>query len=139
MAHGVNADGSVIVGEAEAPDSSTHLIRWVAGGAQDLGVGVGMAVSDDGSVIAGNTNVAAVWTAGTGLVSLSDFLAPYGVGIPPGWIPRHIYAVSGDGMTFCGEAVSATGAVQGFVATVPAPIGAVVLLLPALLCGRRRA
>jgi len=41
-------------------------------------------------------------------------------------------------MSFAGGAVSASGALQGFVATVPAPTGAVILFLPTLLLQRRR-
>ena len=138
VAYGVNADGSAVVGEAEAPDTSQHIIRWTPTGPQDLGNGIGFAVSDDGNVIGGATTVAALWTPSTGIVTLANYLAPYGVMMPAGWTPEYIYAVSGDGHTFAGEAVSNSGVIQGFVATVPAPSGVVVLLLPALLLQRRR-
>jgi hypothetical protein len=41
-------------------------------------------------------------------------------------------------MTFAGEAVSPSGAIQGFVATIPAPSGAAVLFVSALFGARRR-
>ena len=135
-AYGANADGSVIVGQADAPDTSVHAIRWTPAGPQDLGGGAAVAASDDGLVVAGLNQF--LWTPATGRTVFSSYLAQAGVTIPAGWTPRDIYAVSGDGMSFAGGAVSASGALQGFVATVPAPTGAVILFLPTLLLQRRR-
>jgi len=149
-AFATNADGSVIVGDATAPDTNHHAVLWGSGSPVDLGTlpgcinSLAFGVSDDGSVVGGSSLgigilSAFIWTPSSGMLALSDYLGMYGVSIPPDWNPSYIYAVSGDGRTFAGEAVNASGVIQGFVATVPAPAGAVVLLLPALLRRRCRA
>lgn len=149
-ARGVNADGSVIVGEGYDSGGNIRAVRWAGGAAQDLGVLPGylvveaFGVSDDGLVVAGPArgigvpDVAFVWTPSTGMLSLPSYLSQYGVSLPLGWSSRYIYAVSGDGMTFAGDAVNASGAIQGFVASVPTPAGAVVLIGPVVLLSRRR-
>lgn len=149
-ARGANANGTVIVGNAIAPDTIAHMVRWVNGSTQDLGIlsgssySRGEATSDNGLVIGGFSNVfpdviATVWTPATGIVPLTDYLGLFNVSIPIGWTLNSIYAISGDGMVFAGEARSPAGVRQGFVAAVPEP-PALALLVPALfmLAKRRR-
>ena len=149
-ADAASADGGFIVGRGNIVGGATHALRWTAAGAQDLGTlpdhtnSAAFSVSDDGSIVGGGADSAAgplafVWSASTGMTSLPDLLTSYGVTVPAGWRPAYIYAVSGDGLTFAGEAWSTTGTVQGFVATIPSPSGPVALLISALLFGRRRA
>jgi uncharacterized membrane protein len=135
-AYAVNPSGSIIVGEAIAPDNQYHMVRWTASGAQDLGLGAAYAVSDDGSVVGGAGGL--VWTEATGSILVGDYLAQHGVQVPAGWTMPYLWAISGDGLTFGGTALSSTGVYQGFVATIPAPPGAVLVLAPVLVLLRRR-
>lgn len=141
-AYGTNYNGSIVVGYSGI--LQTPAI-WRNGQVTDLGAapgyvhGTAVAVSDDGSVVAGRllsaTNqVAAVWTPARGMEPLSDYLVANGVVIPDGWTLTNCYAVSGDGFTFVGLANPSTGFGQGFVATIPEPATVLALgLLAALL------
>ncbi len=126
-ADAVNADGTVIVGRSILATGGMHMVRWKNGILEDLTVGLpfpgswGLAVSDDGEVIAGTSNsTALVWTAITGAMHLDKHLASNGVQVPQGYKLEYAYAVSGDGLTFGGQAKNLiTGIREGFVATVP--------------------
>jgi len=152
FANAANADGSVIVGNAASatPQNYYHAVRWTSGGVQDLGVLPGAlnshayAMSDDGNVIGGisavfPSEIPFVWTPALGMIPLADHLASSGVIIPQGWTLNSLWAISGDGLTFAGSARSGSGDRQGFVATVPAPSGVVIVIGSALLLVRRRA
>ena len=144
-ANAVNADGSVIAGA-----SGSFAARWTSAGVESLGTLPGAlfshayAISDDGNVVGGSTSggplpqTAMVWTPGTGAVGLADYLGSFGLTVTPGWRTKDVFAISGDGRTFAGDAVSDSGVIEGFVATVPAPAGAVLVLAPAILFPRRR-
>ncbi len=132
-AEGVTVDGLVIVGASTAPDTTTHIVRWKGGAVEDLSAGLpladsyALAVSDDGEVIAGSynaggpINTALLWTAAAGAMDLSKHLASVGIQVPSGYKLEYAYAISGDGLTFGGQARNlATGLREGFVATVPA-------------------
>ncbi len=109
----VSPDGSVIVGWTTLPTSmgfdQRTAFRWTeAGGAVDIGSGVAdssqaLAVSDDGSVVAGFGRFGStalqiwVWTAGTGMVALGE----YGGCQPP------VLGVSADGSIVYGSCLSA--------------------------------
>jgi hypothetical protein len=69
---------------------------------------------------------------------LSDFLSHHGTLVPQGWHLDRVVAISGDGLTFAGEARSTAGVRQGFVATIPAPSGLLVVFSSALFLVRRR-
>jgi probable HAF family extracellular repeat protein len=148
-ARGVNADGSIIVGRGANAAGQSRAIRWTPSGPEELPTLLGAnaasayAVSDDGDVIGGSTRIspnnhAFVWTPGGGSVLLTDLLSSSGIAVPPEWRPEYIYAISGDGLTFAGEARSTSGVRQGFVATIPAPSGMIVVFSSALLVMRRR-
>lgn len=144
-ARGLNADGSVVVG-----DAGSLAARWTGSGVELLGTLPGLsfstayAVNDDGSIvggtapIGGGTALAVLWLPGTGITTLDDYLQSHGVLVPHDWELISVFAISGDGMAFAGDARSPAGVRQGFVATIPAPAGVAVLILPALLCLRRR-
>ncbi len=129
-ANGVNADGSVVVGDSPSDQGYLHAVRWVNGQAEDLAPNFGSvhsiarAVSDDGGVVAGlystSTNFGFVWTAATGILNADAYLSLYGLTLPSDTIVEAVYAVSGDGRTFGGTAFNfITKERQGFVATVP--------------------
>ncbi len=146
LARGVNFDGTIIVGE-----SGARPTRWLNGQVVDLGVASGVAraaayaVNDDGTVIVGDSTrdgvgLASVWTPSRGAELLADYLAAFGVAVPPDLSLTKCYAVSADGRTFAGYGVSASGSgVRGYVATVPTPGGITMAALVGFVAvGRRR-
>ncbi len=147
-ARAANADGSVVVGQSDAggPD---HAVRWVNGLAQDLGTApayyasIAYATNDTGEVIGGAATSGAwtsatVWTPATGMVLLADFLSAHGVLVPTDLDLTYAWAVSGDGLTFGGQAFNLqTHVIEGFVATIPSPGTAMVILAPLVLRRRR--
>lgn len=142
----MNFDGSIVVGESGAGPT---FCMWRNGNAIDLGLpanssgGAGV-VNDDGTVVVGYMQTPsgegpAVWTPTRGTEFLSEYFAVNGLSIPEGWSLAGVYDLSSDGTTFAGYATSlTTGNVQGFVATVPAPAGVVMLCTIALASNRRR-
>jgi uncharacterized membrane protein len=131
-------------------DGKSHIVRWNNGTVEDLSAGLGLvnswgiAVSDDGEVIAGTYNqgsisTAIAWTAATGSLKLTDYLAMYGVSVPANYRLEYAYAISGDGLTFGGLARNLiTNQAEGFVATVPAPATFMLLVASAIASTRRR-
>jgi probable HAF family extracellular repeat protein len=147
----VSASASVIAGEAINSNGRRQAVRWTSLGIESLGsVGgqldsIARAVDDSGDVIGGvaytgatSSDRAFVWTPQAGMVFLSDYLALHQVTISQDWNLIEVYAISGDGLTFAGEARSTSGVRQGFVATIPAPSGVLVVFSSALLVMRRR-
>lgn len=144
-AFGVNFDGSIIVGESA---QVSRAVVWQNGNILGLGqiagyaLSAALAVNDDGSVIVGRqtnvNNVACIWTTSRGPELLVDYLAANGVAVPAGWTLFNAYAVSGDGLTIAGLAISGAQG-QGFVARVPAP-GMLTMNLGvlAMAAGRRK-
>jgi len=127
-AYAVNADGSVVVGESYASDGYSYAVRWVNGKVMDITNSsfpnsIARAVSNDGLVIAGAWGqLGVIWTVTTGMLLAKDYLAVNGVIVPPDINIWQINAVSGDGRTFGGLAVTPNGG-MGFVATIPEPGG----------------
>jgi uncharacterized membrane protein len=151
QANAVNADGTVIVGTGIVDASNLlHALRWTTAGVQDLGLAPGFltsdafAVSDNGLVIGGAANIVAgsvalVWTPQTGMGLLADHLIAAGIGVPSNYRLESVMAVSGDGLTFAGQARNLTnGTLEGYVATVPEPGSALIFLFPAVARRRRR-
>jgi uncharacterized membrane protein len=148
-AWGVNFDGTVVIGQSGPTRDAT---MWRDGVPMNLGVAPGWlhsqprGTSDDGSVVVGSmysvTDFGAyVWTPAFGMEPMADYLIRYGVQIPAGWNLIESFGVSGDGRTFSGSARMATGEQQGFVATIPEPWSAAVVLVAfggACGGGRRR-
>lgn len=114
-AYDVNADGTVIVGEAQDAAGAFRAFRWtVASGMQDLGDWVPSAVSADGTVVIGEgpTSKALYWSAATGTATaLSDLPSP---GVTPTDLEAR--AVSADGRVVVGVSriLSSTGTLTGF-------------------------
>lgn len=138
----VAADGSVIVGYANASATGTNRpepVRWVGPGfttAENLGALPGQAsargraydVTADGGIVVGTTRDAAgqdtafVWEAATGMRSLADLLRDeYGVD-PAGWALREARGVSdvnaAGEFTVVGLGTNPAGEEEGFVAVL---------------------
>jgi len=163
MAYGVSADGSVIVGGGIAGEVGVEAFRWEDGTISGLGVLPGFEpnslacdVSADGSVVVGNTVIrnegdpclplwipekAFIWTEETGMVGLGDLLvSEYGLDLN-GWTLTAAKGIADDGMTIVGYGINPSGLTEGWIAQVPEPAGASVLLIGAAfpLYRRRRA
>lgn len=105
-AHGVSADGAVVVGGTTINSADHRAFRWTrSAGLENLGVLAGeswsaaRAVSHDGSVVVGYADFwtgarAFRWTSGTGMQNL---------GALPGEIYSYASAVSGDGTVVVGS------------------------------------
>ncbi len=152
-AHAASADGSIVVGLGHAgPNGNSRAVLWELGGAESLGTLTGnlrsaaYAISDDGAVVGGSAydgvsgTRAFVWTREIGMSSLTEYLLSHGIQIPSGFRPENVRAISGDGLTFAGYGLNLTTNLrEGFVATIPAPASAMILLLaPALSLRQRR-
>jgi probable HAF family extracellular repeat protein len=76
QAHGISADGKVVVGVATG-NASRLAFRWTnAEGLQSLhllGDGIGRAASGDGSVIVGHIGSATLWRPPSEMVTIGDF------------------------------------------------------------------
>jgi uncharacterized membrane protein len=143
-ANAANADGSVVVGA-----SGSYAAVWTSSGVQSLGTLPGSlfsgayAISDNGGLVGGVAaggalpQTAFVWTVGSGMMPLVSYLTSAGIAVPSDWTLHDLFAISGDGLTFAGDAVSPSGVIQGFVATVPGPAGLMFLIVPALGLARR--
>jgi probable HAF family extracellular repeat protein len=138
MAHGVSADGLVIVGEVSNPDGiGWQPFRWESStglvGLGDIASGSGnaraRAVSGDGSVIVGTAGIsgseaqAFIWTAESGLQALFDVLVARGATVPDGWRIVDATAISADGRWVTGRARTLAGGFEAYVADLsPIPV-----------------
>jgi probable HAF family extracellular repeat protein len=108
----VNSDGTVLVGEARfVQNGPVTAYRWVNGKIHALGQLPGgnsstaLAVSADGSVVVGQggggNGEAFIWTAATGMQTLSAVLAAAGVDLT-GWGLNQATGISADGTVVVG-------------------------------------
>jgi probable HAF family extracellular repeat protein len=141
-ATGVSYDGNVVVGRAENAATNMRAFRWVAGaGMVDLGTLGGlrseaMAVSGDGKVVVGRSDVinlpttrAFRWTQATGMQSVAAWLGGAGVALPAGWEAVEAYATNADGSVVVGNATTAAGVDEAYLARVT-PAGGSGLINP---------
>lgn len=153
VANAVSADGLTVVGGSSPEASLTGpALRWTADtGLQSLGSiphgggSTARAVSADGRVIVGQAysftltdEVAFVWTPESGMRALPDVLDELGIDYS-GWRLRDATGVTGDGRTIVGYGYDSLGRTQAWMVTIPAPGGALVLILAAWPGGRQRA
>lgn len=127
--YNVTPDGVFLTGVEE-----NVAVRWVWGGEgwipEDLGRlpgaarAVGLAVSDDGNVIVGNSGTlnnidAFYWSPDTGLVMMTTHLRNLGVEGLDGWRLMNATAVSADGTTIAGWGISPANRLEGWIVRLP--------------------
>ena len=136
LARAINHDGLIVVGRSGPFTAKTTM--WINGAPTELintvpdSVLTACGVSDTGEVVAGQLQTATgifpgIWTSATLTMRLDNFLINHGVVIPTGVTLSEVTAISADGRTFAGWTNGSMG-VQGFVATIPAPSGVIVLV-----------
>ncbi len=138
-ANAASGDGSVIVGASESSDG-LEAFRWTAAEGM-IGLGTlpsgpesySWAVSDDGSVVVGGVAIpsgpycdAFLWTAETGMQSVTDVLTSLGVDCT-GWDLYLATDISADGRTIVGAGRDPSGNQQGWIATIPEPASLALL------------
>ena len=108
--------------------------------ANDIG-GSMLGMSDDGAVMVGvSMSTPVVWLNQGAPVTVADYAESFGLDMT-GWIILNMGQVSADGSTIVGTARHeswASGHVEGFVLTIPAPGAGVVVLAAGVLGLRRR-
>jgi probable HAF family extracellular repeat protein len=161
---GISGDGAIIVGEARDSNGARNAVRWsfnattgastvtslgdLPGGAgAALPNGAARSVSDDGSVIvgdseSGNGTEAFLWRSGIGMVSLRDFLInEMGYSSLVNWTLSSANEVSADGTVITGWGTTG-GVTQAYVVVIPEPsivgIGGVVVVAGLLRRRQRR-
>jgi probable HAF family extracellular repeat protein len=127
----VSSDGAVVVGHADTGGGNYHAFRWSNGAMADLGTLGGtysyaQGMSSDGAVIVGNastetSSTAFRWHASTGMLSVADWLAEYGVSVE-GLDLSYARAVSDDGKVIIGHAHDANGYCREWLARAGALI-----------------
>ena len=149
-AHGVSANGSVVVGQSLSA-SGNEAFRWQDGkmtGLGDLPGGtvdsIPTGVSADGSVVVGyGINALAnyeafIWDVDNGIRSLRDILVnDFSLDLT-GWTLRQAYGISDDGRTIVGCGTNPAGYDEAWVATIPEPCTLILLALGGLALRRRR-
>lgn len=147
-AYDASYDGSVIVGYGQSA-SGREAFRWTAGegmvGLGDLSGGAfesqAEGTSADGSIVVGQASTAIgyeafIWDSVHGMRNLRDLLTnDYGLDLT-GWTLNRATGVSADGRTIIGIGSSPSGYPDIWVATIPEPATATLLLLT-FACGLR--
>jgi probable HAF family extracellular repeat protein len=151
VAHGVSADGSVVVGASSVAGSPfTHAFRWTSGtGMVDLGDLAGIdghirarAVTPSGSIvvgdeIAGSDGEVFIWDATHGMRNLSGIMTFLGLNLT-GWDLLSATDVSADGTTIVGYGINPDGDTEAWIAHIPEPTALALLLLGSLMLSLRR-
>ncbi len=152
-ASAVNFDGSIIVGRSANAQGVTEPFRWAA---QTGIIGLGSlpgsnynsadAVSDDGTVIVGHSdigfgtgqNIATIWISASGIRPLAQvLLEDYGLALN-GWYLSEARGISADGTVITGYGINPSGHYEAWRAIVPEPATAFFLGLSPYVILRRR-
>ena len=135
VGYAVGADGAVVVGTSDSA-YSFRAFRWTAaGGMLDLGGNGAVAVSGDGSIVVGRfAGTPALWFDG-GWHDLRDLLVnEYHLDLSA-WYLERATAISADGKTIVGWGYHYGYGPEGWVAHIPEP-GTAALVLLCVLMGR---
>jgi len=134
IAYAISADGTTVVGSC-ASVFGFQAFRWThAGGMIGLGDiaggtfrGEARAVSANGDVVVGVGNAmsseetAFLWTNGSGLLNLKDYLVANGVTNLTDWTLTSANGVSADGRTLVGNGINPAGQGEGWIASLFLP------------------
>jgi uncharacterized membrane protein len=141
QAAGVSSDGSVVAGTSFNASEVGQAFRWTqAGGMVGLGAlvaGKGSfanGISGDGNTVVGSADVQVagstqlestgmVWTQGTGMKAVADFLTAKGLTVATGTKFHSVQSTNADGTVLTGEALI-NGTEQSYVARTTADGGA---------------
>jgi uncharacterized membrane protein len=147
----VSSDGNVIVGTTDSFTEINQAWRWTElGGFQNIGVPAGArrslagAISGNGLSIVGfaSFNEGAVddrawlWTSSLGMVDLRSLLVSRGADLT-GWQLRYADSISADGTVIAGRGFFNHRS-MGWVAVIPAPSHAFIVLAAAYGANRQR-
>jgi probable HAF family extracellular repeat protein len=142
QATAISLDGRTIVGHLGYSNPG-QAFRWTAAeGVVALGTplayGSATAVSADGSVIVGMSGIDPfVWESSTGMRSIRDVLVTdYGLNLT-GWTLDAATGVSADGLTIVGSGINPAGDPEAWIARLPEPGSALLLLTGAIFLMRR--
>jgi hypothetical protein len=143
-------NGDIIVGYSHDPVSNqraaamwkrtngvygpTQILGWVDGSEPSNGINIAHAVSSDGRIAAGYCSfdgtpfnpTAFVWTPGTGVVEVNQFLADNGVLVDPNFTIQNLTCMTPDGVQIFGYGQMLTPPYthRAFRITVPGPVAA---------------
>ena len=134
-----SGDGSVVVGNSFSQAVGARAFRWTAaGGMVALGPldieSEANGVSADGSIVVGSSrnNGAFIWDAAQGMRSLKSVLEEQGLSLA-GWDLSQAHAISADGTTIIGYGIAPSGWTEAWIAVIPEPRAASLLVLTAPL------
>ena len=141
-------DGSTVVGiTVTRPGHGGGAYRWTEAGGMKLlrtpppeSKEIAQDVSGDGRMVVGNAEFGAfIWDPLNGMRPLRDVLAQeYGLGDAlRGWSLGGASAISGDGRAIAGTGINPAGKPEAFLAILPEPSAAALLLGCVALLGRR--
>jgi len=147
---GISADGSTVVGSSGS-GSGYEAFRWTSdGGMVGLGDLPGGSfsssasdVSADGSIVVGRSESALgdeafIWDNANGIKSLRDVLVnDYGLDLT-GWTLSYAKGISDDGLTIAGYGINPNGYTEAWIATIPEPASAVLMIVGATIISLRR-
>lgn len=129
-------------------NTTTDTLEYIdpVGGDFFFPTALGTGISDDGRTIVGSVRdfgppifgTGFIWREGLGVMTLNEFFDYSGVEYDAGLIFSAPFAMSGDGLTFAGWALTTDFNVIGWVVTVPTPSSAAALGLAGLVGLRRR-
>lgn len=151
LAFAASNDGRFIVGYSHS-SLGYEAVLWKGYGTVAVGLGdlpggqasgVALGVTDDASMIVGYSSAAAgergfIWSAARGMRDAKTVLqADYGLNLT-GWTIGRVNSISADGTVLTGDGADPRGVFQGWVAVIPSPSTAVVLLSVLTMPARRR-
>lgn len=147
-AAGVSSDGSIIVGSLEESET-TEGYMWTQGSGyvrlgglyQDLAYSIAYGISGDGTTIVGESFIgdfdaqfplqAFIWDSANGMRNLNTVLTELGINLN-GWTLVDASDVSFDGKTIIGRGYNPDGAEEFWIATLPEPASASLVLIGAM-------